>query len=360
MHRIAKPLGLLSFMFLPACGSISGPGNSGTVSIDSATSRESWAWVYTNWQTSLTAIGANPNSFTHVSPTFYSLNYDYLSGVAFYANCPVSSGYICSANGNNSFDTMTTAQFAAQVKSLGMATIPAIYAGAANGGTDQGVQNILANTNGAGTNFISAMVTEAVNNGYDGYNLDWEMGSGVTASDANAFVSFANTFKSALAAHNMTLSVDAIASNINGSWCSGNNGYLDFAKLSNSSIDRVIVEDYTSSLGANTTQCEAVLLSAASPAQCPVNSSNTNVTAVGLFNYMCANLPANMIVIGLESYSGGTNPIAGSAIGILESYGLHKVAVWPEVETGYPFLSANRLVATQSDWYGLLSSFLSH
>lgn len=346
-----------------ASGSSSGnsSGSGSTQSGGSSASsngRESWVWVYTNWQTSLNAIAANPNSFTHISPTFYSLNYNYTSGVPYYSNCPFSSGLNCSANGTNNFDGLTTAQFTAAVKSYGMVTIPAIYAGSANSGSDQGVQNILANTGNAAQNFIDAMVTEAINNGYGGYNLDWEMGSTVGAADANAFVAFVNQFKAALAAHGMTLSLDAIVSNINGTWCSGNNGYLDFAKLARSSIDRVIIEDYTQYLGTASNQCQTAVLSSSSPASCPVSSNNQDVTAVGLLNFMCTNLPDDMVVIGLEAYSSASNAIAGSAISAMQSYGMNKVAVWPQVQSGYPFLSASGLVASESNWYSLLLGFL--
>ena len=314
-------------------------------------------WVYANWSTSLTAIAANPKAFTHVSPTFYSLNYDYSSGVAYYANCSTASGtYNCTNAGTNSFSGMTTQQFTQKVAALGMATVPAIYAGSGNGGMDTAVQTLLNNPSTASA-FISAMVTEAVNNGYAGYNLDWEVGATTGNAYADKFVSFVNTFKAALAPHNMSLSVDVIVSNINGTWCSSNNGIYDFAKLSTSSIDRVIIEDYTPSLGTASTSCQPVTLSASSPVSCPLNSASSNVTATGLFDFMCSNLPASMVVIGLESYSTGTNPIAGQAFSIMKSYGFDKVAIWPQIEGSYPFLSAQGIVGA-SDWYSLLVNFL--
>ena len=254
---------------------------------------------------------------------------------------------------------MTTAAYTKQLASAGLATVPAIYAGSANGGSDTGVENILNNTNGAATSFIAAMVQEAVTNGYAGYNLDWEMGSAVGGTYADKFIAFVNTFKAALKPHGMSLSVDAIVSNINGTWCSGNSGYLDFNKLATSSIDRVIIETYTSTLGTAFSSCQAVVLSTSAPAACPVNSSGNDVTATGLFNFMCHNLPASMVVIGLETYSTGSNPIAGQAVSIMRQYGMSKIAVWPQIEGSYPFLSAQGLVASQADWYSLLKAFLN-
>ncbi len=316
--------------------------------------------MYANWANSLNTIVSNASSFTHISPTFYTLNYNYQSGVAYYTTCPSSGGaYNCSSNGMNNFGGVTTAAYTQKLKAAGLATVPAIYAGSANGGVDESVENILNNKDGTASNFISAMVQEAVTNGYAGYNLDWEMGSAVGSSYADKFISFVNTFKAALAVHGMTLSVDAIVSNINGTYCSSNNGFLDFSKLATSSIDRVIIEDYTASLGTSYSSCQAVVLNASSPASCPVNSSGSDVTASGLLNFMCHNLPASMVVIGLESYSSASNPIAGEVVTMMQQYGMSKIAVWPQLEGSYPFLSAQGLKANQSDWYSLLKTFLA-
>jgi hypothetical protein len=123
-------------------------------------------------QASIQSIASNVQSFTHISPTFYSLNYNYTSGVAYYSNCDFVAGtYNCKNKGSNSFDGLTTQGITQQLTSIGLLTVPAIYAGAANGGTDEGVQNILDNVGNAGVNFIAAMVKEAVSNGYAGYSL---------------------------------------------------------------------------------------------------------------------------------------------------------------------------------------------
>jgi hypothetical protein len=313
--------------------------------------------VYVNYPASLTAIAANVGSFTHISPTLYTVNYAYASGVAYYSNCDGSPS--CTDSGTNSFDGLTTAQIASQINGLGLATVPLIYGGAGNNGVDTGVQNILNNTAGAQTSFITSMVQEAVTNGYAGYNLDWEVGSGVDATYATSFVSFVNAFQSALAAQGMTLSADAVASNINGTWCSSNDGYLDFGQLSTSSLDRLIIEDYTASYGTSYTSCQSVILSAANPVSCPLNTGGTDVTFTGLLNFMCSNLPAGMVVIGLQTDSTNTNGFAGQAISTLQAYGMDKVAVWPEQEGTYPYLSSQGLVATQADWYAVLAAFLT-
>jgi spore germination protein YaaH len=156
-------------------------------------------------------------AFTHISPMFYSLNYNYKSGLPYYSNCnTVNSGtYNCKDAGTNSFGGLTTQNITQQLSNAGLLTVPGIYAGAGNGGTDQGIQNILDNVGNASTNFIAAMVQEAVKNGYAGYNLDWEVGSSpINHAYAAKFVSFVNAFKQALGP--LLLSVDVMVSNIDG------------------------------------------------------------------------------------------------------------------------------------------------
>src|SRR5689334_14755685 len=44
--------------------------------------RQAYIWVWRNYGDSLDAIVAHASSFTHVSPAFYELNFDYQSGPA--------------------------------------------------------------------------------------------------------------------------------------------------------------------------------------------------------------------------------------------------------------------------------------
>ena len=312
-----------------------------------APARESWVWVYADYANVLDAIGAHKASFTHVSPTFYTVNYGYQSGVAWYSNCPNMSN--CSANGTNSFNGLTTRQFTDRVAALGLVTVPLIYGGAGNAGTDTGIQNILDNLNGAGDAFVAAMAAEAVANGYGGYNIDWETGGAINDAYAGKFVAFVDKFKAALAPHGMSLSVDAIVSDIDGSWCSGNHGYMDFPKLAASSVDRIMIEDYTSRFGTATTSCQNTVLSNTSPALC-------DFTFTGMLNMMCSpNLPLDKAVIGLEANPTNTNLIAGAAFSTIRSYGFTRVAVWPQ----QPFMNATGIQPAGATWYGLLQGFLA-
>jgi hypothetical protein len=323
----------------------------GVANLCGPTGKESWVWVYTDYSTVLTSITNNKASFTHVSPTFYTVNYDYQSGVAFYSTCPNNgSNFNCTRNSSNSFAGMTTKSFTDKVAALGLATVPAIYGGSGNLGSDVGIQNLLNNTNGAADAFISAMTAEAVSNGYAGYNIDWEAGTSIDGSYADKFVAFVDKFKAALAPHGMSLSVDAIVSNINGTWCSGNSGFLDFPKLAASSVDRIIIEDYVNAPGTATTSCQHVVLSTTSPVAC-------DFTLTGELNMMCApNLPLEKAVIGLEADPSATNPIAGAAFSTIKSYGFTRVAVWPQA----PFMNTSGIKPAGATWYALLQDFVTH
>ena len=206
------------------------------------------------------------------------------------------------------------------------------------------------------------MVAEAAANNYSGYNLDWELGHGdgapVGSEHAASFVAFANKFKAQLGG-GLLLSIDIINSNIDGTYCSNNNAYLDFEQLAASSIDRFIMEDYTAKPGGASSSCQIEPLNHSAPVGC--DNSFT-----GQLNLVCSGgLPADKVVIGLLASSTGSNPIVGHAMTQLESYGFTKVAVFPEAEQSgdYTFLSSNGLVtgldADQSDWFNVLRQFLS-
>jgi hypothetical protein len=335
--------------------------------------KESWVWVYADWDEAIKGITNNKASFTHVSPTFYTVNYDYQSGAAYFTTCPTGSGdYCCTAAGADNFDGLglTARSFTASMHAVGMKVVPAIYGGAANGGSDAGIMNILRNATVQAA-FISAMVTEAVDNDYDGYNLDWEA-SAVGASYAQDFVKFANAFKAALSAARpgASLSADAIVSNVNGTWCSGNDGYLDFALLSASSLDRVIIENYTGNFQSAgwtaPTSCStsnyygSSVLDASSPTGC-------DYTFTGMMLMMCPpnlgstqNADFSKAVIGLMPSVNGTNPIAGQAMSYLASYGFTKVAAWPQYDNNAnPFMSTLGMNPSTATWYGLLQGFLA-
>jgi len=180
-------------------GSLARP-DSGHTS-DAGSRGEAWVWLFTNFSSALSDIAANPGSFTHVSPTLYDVNYSYASGVPEFWQ------------GADSFDGLSSQQICQRVHQMGMRCIPAIFGGAGNTGTDQGIENILNNTSGAQTNFITSIVNEAVSKGYDGWNLDWEMGAALgqdRSTWGNKWDSFLSALYAAMHARGLLLSVDVL------------------------------------------------------------------------------------------------------------------------------------------------------
>jgi hypothetical protein len=393
--------------------------------------KESWIWPYNSplgWSAQAALMASHAGSFTHLSPTFYTLNYTnsggtawvaYASGVAYYTTCPQSGlGYGCNTNGTDDFGTfsglpansssfngqkITAAKFTEWAHSLGFKVMPAIYAGSANGGTDLGAAAILCGgSTAAGGSvvplssacaaqkaFVGAMVGEAVAKKYDGYNIDWELGHGGSgdatpptgAAYAQAFSNFMTNFKAALTAAgvgtalgNATLSVDAIASNVNGTWCSGIDGWIDYGILENNpDVDRVIIEAYNTNFqtagwtvpSACASPLEnsygSAVLDEASPASCDYSFS-------GLLIMECPpNLGATQAaafgkaVIGFMPGVNGNNPVAGQAMAAAQSYGFTKIAFWPQYDDyTHQFMSTKGIVPSTADWYVFAADFLVH
>jgi Glycosyl hydrolases family 18 len=309
-------------------------------------SAQSLVWVWYDYPNSLASVFANSSSFTHVSPALYQINYAYTSGVAAYWQ-----------QTSDSFDGLTTAQIATKVHAVGMKVVPLIFAGAGNGGTDQGIQNIIADApSGTESAFITSMVSEAVTNGYDGYNLDWEVSNTSTTYAAYGadLVSFLGAFKTALHAHGMQLSIDLGTWFIKQTWCSGGTGVVDLTTIG-SYVDQVIVEAYASTLGTASTSCPASIS----------DPQNCGTDFMSVLNLMCVYVPSSQISIGFNvNPSTGNNAIAGSVISAVEAYGIHNVAVWPDFNSdgaggSYVFMDSKNIQPTTATWYSLLSGFLS-
>ncbi len=313
----------------------------------SPSSRESWAWVFTNWKSSIETIIANTGSFTHVSPTFYTVNYNYISGVPeFYT-------------GSNNFGGMKTIDIAKKLVGVGISVVPAIFGGSGNQGVDQGMQNILDNANNAGTEFINSMVAEAQKNGYAGYNIDWEVhqsSSPIGAGYAKKFSNFLKQFKSALG--DLSLSVDVIDSNIANTWCSGNNGFIDVLEVA-PLVDRIVIEDYTSFLGDASANCDDTALGRNAVVPCTAIYDQKRSFSKFVNLMRCNNLSAEKIIIGMQADSDNNNPIADACVHTVLSHGFNKIALWPQPDGIYPYLSADGLVSDKKDWYAILSNFLT-
>lgn len=225
----------------------------------------------------------------------------------------------------------------------------------ANGGTDKGLQNILSDSTKRAS-FIASMTQEAVANNYSGYVLDAEMGAS-GASYAGAFVAFVNAFKASLAPNGLSFSVTFGSFNVQGTWCSGNNmDIFNLKQLSASSVDRLIIQDYTANLGYSSKSCHSYVLDPNNPTSCTFIYDNFT----GGLDAMCSNVANSKIVIGMEAKSNVNNPIAGSCMQAVSDYGIKAVALWPEFDPNAPpLLSSRGLVGPQSDWFGLLRTFLA-
>ena len=195
------------------------------------------------------------------------------------------------------------------------------------------------------------------------------------SSYATSFVAFVNALKTALVSAgkpNALVTVDAINSNVNGTWCSGNSGYLDFSLLQSAAgMDRVIIEDYSANFVTATwaapTTCGSPLVNYYGSAVLHGVNGSTNIAAcdasfIGNMIMMCSpNLGPQKAVIGIFASVGGTNDIAGQAMQYLASYGFTKVAVWPQYDNNtYQFMSTDGIVPSNASWYSLLATFLGN
>ncbi|HEY1537200.1 MAG TPA: hypothetical protein VGF76_24435, partial [Polyangiaceae bacterium] len=177
-------------------GMSGGVGMAGAGGMTSSNAKESLIWLWGNYKNALAAVVANSKSFTHVSLACYHINYAYTNGA------PQFQG------GSDNFDGMTSKQMIAMVHGAGLKAIPLMYAGAGNFGTDQGIQNILNDTNGAQKNFIDSTIAEAMDKGWDGWNLDWEPGGTGYSQYGAKLITFFKAYTAAAHLHNLEISID--------------------------------------------------------------------------------------------------------------------------------------------------------
>jgi hypothetical protein len=194
---------------------------------------------------------------------------------------------------------------------------------------------------GAQQSFITSMITEAMNKGYDGYNLDWEVGN-TGESYSDKLTSFLTAFKTALNAQGMQLSLDIAGWYISQCSASGGSALVDLTQIG-PSLDLAILEDYAGALGG--------------PVQTCASATNNNSkdcgdsTFVSGLNVMC-HLPANVVSLGLiySANSGGADTYTSAALSAVSSYGFKAVAVWPD---DFGFYS-------QASWYSALATYLKN
>jgi hypothetical protein len=289
--------------------------------------RQSLVWVWLDYRASFNTILQNANSFTHVSPALYQMNYNYQSGV------------VENEIGNGHYDGLTGAQMATALHLAGLKIVPLMYAGAGNSGTDMGIQNVLSNPTIA-QSFIDSQVQEALDNGYDGWNLDWEVGDTKYDPYGVKLIAFLTAFKQALNAHGMVLSFDLGGWYIKQCTASGGGGLVDLKAFA-PAVDQAIIEDYSDSFDSSTGKCPTTTPDLQS---CDSFGSGLSV--------MCAT-SSNVVSIGLITPT--SNPFAPQALDAVAGYGFQSVALWPDSSS---FLNSKG-IPNNATWFSVLAAWLA-
>ncbi len=289
--------------------------------------RQSLIWVWQSYRNSLNKVLDNANSFTHVSPALYDMNYDYQSGVT---HPVVASG---------KYDGLTGADMAVALHAAGLKLVPLMYAGAGNHGTDLGIQNVLTKPEVAQA-FITAHVQEALDKGYDGWNLDWEVQTTTYQTYGAPLITFLTAFKAALHEHRLELSFDLGGWYVKQCTSSGGSGLVDLKAMA-PAVDQAILENYAGTFEGPTDKCPAAVPDLQS---CDSFGNGLSV--------MCATAPS---VVSVGLITPGSNPFAPQALAAISSYGFQSVALWPDDST---FLNS-RGIPNDQTWFDVLGAWLS-
>ena len=319
--------------------------------------KTSIAWAVDYPDDVFTTIAAHTSSFTHVAVFVYEIQ-DYSGGgVAPFWNTP--GGADVWQNG------LTSTTMAAKVHGMGLKYLAAVAGGAELNG-NQGILNIITDTPaGTQAGFITSMVSEGAAKQYDGYALDLEMGGApagqvIDYADHGAKMeSFLAAFKAALHAQGMILTVAFVPNDVKQSCTSYGNGVWDLTELGNN-VDLAMLENYATTLGTASTSCPA---SFSEPAGC------YSGTVFGPFSdevdLLCVSMVPASINITMNAWSQMTNPFAGDATSLLQSYGVQSVGLFPQINAdgpggSYAVFESNGMAPAGTDWFSLLTTFLTH
>jgi hypothetical protein len=306
----------------------------------------------------LQVISQHESSFTHVAVLIYDIT-TYSSGVAPFWNTP---------GGADVFeDGLTSATMASKVHGMGLGMLAAMFGGQ-EFGSNQGLVNLL-DDSPAGTQagFISAMATEAKTKGYDGYVLDLALGGAPTnlqigyANDGVKMQGFLGAFRAALHAQQMLLAVAIVPNDVKQSCTSYGNGVFDLQQLGKY-VDLVMLEDYGSSFGTASPSCPT---SYTDPTSCFLDAGSVFGPFANGVDLLCADTTQNnQMTVMMNASPGMTNPFAGQAISLVESYGIPSISVFPEInkeaaDGGYVIYDPTGLQPSGSDWFTLTAAFLA-
>jgi hypothetical protein len=318
--------------------------------------RSSIGWALDYPDDVLTVIGDHKSSFTHVAILLYEIN-TYPGGVAPFWNTP---------GGKDEFQHgLTSAGLAQKVHGMGLKVLAAVIGGQEFGG-NQGIIDIVADTPpGTQAGFISSMVHEAKAKSYDGYALDLAMGGapeGLIVDRAHyghQMEAFLGSFRQALHEQKMVLTVAVVPNDVQQSCTSYGSGVFDLFQLGRY-VDLTMLEAYGTTMGMSSPSCPA---SYSDPPGCYAGSIfGPFANAVDL---LCSNTAqqAQMTVM-MNASPSKTNPFAGSALALVESYGIGSVSVFPQINTAgdggtYSIYDSTGISPTGTDWFTLLSAFLA-
>ena len=318
--------------------------------------RSSIGWAVDYPDDVLTVIRAHPSAFTHVAVLMYEMN-TYTGGAAPFWNTP---------GGKDVFQHgLTSANLAQKVHAMGLKVLAGVMGGQ-EFGSNQGIIDILDDSpSGTQATFISAMVNEAQSKSYDGYALDLAMGgapAGLIVNRAHygaKMETFLGSFRSALHQQKMVLTVALVPNDVEQSCTSYGTGVFDLLQLGRY-VDLTMLEAYGTTMGTGSSRCPA---SYSDPAAC--FSGNIFGPFADAVDLLCANTAqqAQMTVM-MNASPSMTNPFAGSALALVESYGIGSVSVFPQINTAgdggsYSIYDSTGISPAGADWFTLLSAFLA-
>jgi hypothetical protein len=325
----------------------------------------------------LDVIGAHKSAFTHVAVLVYDLA-GYTSGVAPFWRTPA---------GQDAFQHgMTSATMAQKVHGMGLKFVPAMHGGQEYG-SNQGMINILDDSPpGTQAGFISAMVSEATTKNFDGFTLDLAMGGAPAGLIIDSehygtkMETFLGAFRAALHAHKMVLLLAFVPNDVKQSCTSYGNGVFDLLQLGRY-VDLAMMEAFGTTLGTGGSTCPKNYTD-------PTGCFGGDIFApfANDVDLLCANTAQQpQMTVMMNASPTMTNPFAGDAMALVESYGIPSVSLFPQVnmnkdpgdagngddageggdaesraEATYAIYDSTGMSPAGTDWFTLLSAFLAH
>ena len=167
---------------------------------------------------------------------------------------------------------------------------------------------------------------------------------------------FLAAFKTALHAKGMTLSIAFVPNDVKQSCTSYGNGVWDLTELGKN-VDLAMLEDYAATLGTPAASCPATFTD---PSGCYTG------TVFGPFvdevDLLCVSMLPSRLNITMNAWSLMTNPFAGEAMSLLESYRVRSVGLFPQINSDgaggtYAIYESNGMTPSGTTRFTLLAKF---